>query len=107
MAKNERVELVSVADIPGLYAKELSGVSGRVLWPKIAKLSAEVGSSFETMAEVALHGMCDSTGTRIYGDGDVEKLLSEMPLRAIMAIAEATLRISGLTKDEAEKIEKN
>lgn len=109
-AKDIVIEEHPVAEWGGsVYVRSLSAAERGLIENDAAqyKESKGKGSFARTFTvKMALLGMCDADGKRMFDDNEIG-LLQEKNALAISAVAEHVQRLSGFSKADLEELEKN
>lgn len=94
-----------VLDGEAYRVTEITGRDGERLWPLLTSPESGGGYSYSTIMEVAAACLVNENMLPRYADAP--SMASHLSLRAILLVARTALRLSGLTQDGVELLEKN
>lgn len=78
------------------HVRPLTGTQIEAL---IAKEGDEALDGIKALSRVCCYCACDESGARLWSDGDLEQIRNEADFAVVRAVAEAALKLSGLSDD--------
>lgn len=100
------VEPISIPEWGGdAFIKVMTGTE-RDSWEMYASKQMEKTNGVNIRAKLVCLCLCDETGKRIFGDGQVDAL-SKKSARALNRVYEAATALNKLTDDDIAELEKN
>lgn len=99
---------VTSVEVPGgtVHVRQFSA-GDRAKLLTIGKDIEETGNHTAFLVHTVILAVCDQDGRRLYQEADYDRLAEHVPAPVLDAIAEAALRVNGMTKDAVEDAKKN
>lgn len=109
--QKRRMEEVDVPEWGGsVFVKELSAAERDAFEASMVKLDRKGKVQGHNLANVrarlAVFALCDEDGKRLFGD-DEAGILGEMSAAALQRVFEVAQRLSGISNEDMEELEKN
>ena len=87
------------------FIRTMTGTE-RDTWEMYASKQMEKTNNVNIRAKLACLALCDESGKRLFGDGQIDAL-AKKSAKALNRVYEASLKLNKLSDDDIEQLEKN